>query len=880
MAQPWPLVGRAEEIALITQIVRDSNVHGVFLSGAAGVGKTRLAREAVAAIVGDDVVTDWAVATRSAQAIPFGALAHLLPADPPAHLRPMNLLRAMADALVVRSDSRRLVLGVDDAHLLDTSSAALLHHLALTGGASLLVTARTDEPLPDAITALWKDRLTERLELQPLSQPEVDALLEKVLGGQVDGGTRQQLWELTRGNPLFLREVLQAGIDSGSFVRQSGVWLWTGPSIGPRLMEVVQARVGALGAAQRQALELVAIGEPLEGALLGALLSSDDIAALERGGLLQESTDGRRSVVRLSHPLYAEVIRATTPPARTRQVYRTLAAALEKTAGARREDALRLATWHLEAGIADRPAVLANAAERALRLFDPGLAARLAGAAFDAEPAITTGLVLARAMDWQGRYEEAEALLAGLERYAQTDATRAEVAVTRADNLMWQLAQSERALQVLDSALRTVRGSAARDLIRAAKGYLLALSGQTDEAVAIGQRLLARRNIPDRVLVYAYGATGHSLLYTGRPQDALRLLERHGPRLVQAVDATPYGPASMGFDFHRYLAAAFGGRLAEAATLSEGGYRAAVEGSIEWWTGTWASAAGWAHVLQGRPKTAIRWLREGTAQLRQLDTFGNLSIALAALAQSLALAGEADEAEETLAEADVLARRSLRGLAGYNSLARVWIAIGRGELSRAIAVAVEEGQFLASMNLHVFRAMALHDLARLGVTDQAVAPLEELATHCQGELVPSLAAHATALAEGSASALDRASRDFERLGSILFAAESSAEAAAAYRREGLTARAAASLSRAKTLAAQCEGARTPRLAELDVAEPLTRREKEVVSLAARRLTNREIARRLGISVRTVDNHLHRAYDKLDLSGRHELAEAFGPAPIE
>ncbi|OWY60812.1 hypothetical protein B7486_67160 [cyanobacterium TDX16] len=57
------------------------------------------------------------------------------------------------------------------------------------------------------------------------------------------------------------------------------------------------------------------------------------------------------------------------------------------------------------------------------------------------------------------------------------------------------------------------------------------------------------------------------------------------------------------------------------------------------------------------------------------------------------------------------------------------------------------------------------------------------------------------------------------------------------------------------------------------ANVLTRREQEVAGLAAEGQSNQEIADRLGLSVRTVENHLQRAYEKLGIPGRDELAAA-------
>lgn len=77
---------------------------------------------------------------------------------------------------------------------------------------------------------------------------------------------------------------------------------------------------------------------------------------------------------------------------------------------------------------------------------------------------------------------------------------------------------------------------------------------------------------------------------------------------------------------------------------------------------------------------------------------------------------------------------------------------------------------------------------------------------------------------------------------------------------------------ARELSARCEGARTPGLTQ-GLPDPLTRREREVAALAAQRLSSREIADRLIISVRTVDNHLSRVYVKLGVTSRDELSNA-------
>jgi DNA-binding CsgD family transcriptional regulator len=73
------------------------------------------------------------------------------------------------------------------------------------------------------------------------------------------------------------------------------------------------------------------------------------------------------------------------------------------------------------------------------------------------------------------------------------------------------------------------------------------------------------------------------------------------------------------------------------------------------------------------------------------------------------------------------------------------------------------------------------------------------------------------------------------------------------------------------LAAQCGGIRTPALDLAAHPLPLTVREREIANLVAAGLSNREIADRLTVSVRTVEGHLYRACIKLDISDREELA---------
>jgi DNA-binding CsgD family transcriptional regulator len=157
--------------------------------------------------------------------------------------------------------------------------------------------------------------------------------------------------------------------------------------------------------------------------------------------------------------------------------------------------------------------------------------------------------------------------------------------------------------------------------------------------------------------------------------------------------------------------------------------------------------------------------------------------------------------------------------------------------------------------------------------------LDELCGLVDGPLAPSYAAHARAIAEADGEGFDAAAATFTGLGFDLFAAEAQVSAVEAHRRRGHKASAHASAERARRLAERCEGASTPLLRGLTstgLLDELTPREREAAGLAARGLTDREIAEALFLSIRTVHAHLRSAYAKLGVTGRGELASIFLP----
>ena len=278
---------------------------------------------------------------------------------------------------------RRLLLGVDDAHLLDDASAALVHLLVTNGAASVVLTLRSGEPAPDSIVALWKDGPAALIELQALARTEVDTIATTVLDGSVEGATLHFLWEASAGNALFLHELIRHGVDSGALRCEQGLWRWPGPlDPGERLHDVVALRMGALTEEDRSTLELVAVGEPLTAGCLLELGVAESAQRLERRGLVasrrtHSSTTSARETW-LAHPLFGEVLRGAMPLARLDQLRLGLADAVEACGDVSDGDQFRVTLWRLDAGDRSRPEAIRAAAARALRLWDHAIAERLA----------------------------------------------------------------------------------------------------------------------------------------------------------------------------------------------------------------------------------------------------------------------------------------------------------------------------------------------------------------------------------------------------------------------------------------------------------------------------------------------------------------------
>jgi DNA-binding CsgD family transcriptional regulator len=860
----WPFTGRDAELGLIGEALAGGSVGGVVIAGPAGVGKTRLAAQAAELASAAGCAVEWARASGSARSIPLGAFAALLPATDRPLPEGVELLARARHALAERAAGRRLVLCVDDGQLLDDASAALVHQLVAAGEAFAVVSVRRDEPTTDALRALWKDELCALLELGALARGEVEALLGAALGGPVDGRSVNALWELTRGNALFLRELVRHGVDHGLLAEGGGMWRWRGEvRAGTRLAELVDLRIEDAGASGRAVLELVAVGAPLE----AALLESAALETLERRELVQRHTDGRRRFADVAHPLHGEAVRAQLTPTRVEAIQAHLAAAVEARGARRSGDLLRTAVWRLEAGATGDAELFARAAQRALAAADVALAERLARAAVDAGAGFGARLALARALAGLARAPEAQRLLAALAEEVSSDSERAAVAMASARNLFWALDRTDEADAVLRDAERRVSDAAVRHELMAQRVRFAAGEGRPQAALAAARPLLEDASVHERARMTVVLGAVEALFSSGRIDEAVALIEASLPAARRCRDELPHAePVLLGM---HAIALFFAGRFVEAAALSERTYVGLLPRRSAPATAVEANVLGLIWLARGRVRTALRFSRESAALLRDGDAVGMLAFALAVVAQAAAQAGEPEAARAALAEME-------RTPLGHKSwaielgLARAWSAAASGELSTARALARETAALARSRGQKAYAVRALHALCRLGDPVAAAPELGVLAGRVDGPFAATAAAHAAALAARDGTALLAAAERFATEDALLVAAEAADAAAAAHRDAGRAASARVAAARAGLWLTQCEGARPPTMLAAPVAADLTPREREIALLAAGGASSRQIAGRLVLSVRTVDNHLQNAYRKLGVTRRQDL----------
>ncbi|MFD1522877.1 helix-turn-helix transcriptional regulator [Pseudonocardia yunnanensis] len=713
------------------------------------------------------------------------------------------------------------------------------------------------------MTALWKDGVLPRLEVEAIGEPAITELLERVLGGRIQSTTARQLFTETAGNMLWLRHLVEGERTGGRLRCVDGVWhRLGGPRLGPALTTLIDERIGSLPEDLRHVLELLALGEPLDVDLLRTLAGESAIEACVDRSLVTVSPDGPHWSARLAHPLYGEAVRTRLSSMRGRRLRGHLVEAL-RVAG-ENPDLLRLAVLALDSDLPADPALFLAAANTASLLTDMDLTERLVGAARDAGAGFEAQLLHAFVLSYLYEGERAEAEYAEAGGHARTDAQRLRVAQSRALNLSMVLARPTDAKAVLDEVADC---HGARSELLGIRAMFAVAGNRLGEGRASARQALDTPGISAACETFATWALGAAEALEGAADQSTvaargaRAALRSPETILLRINLAWWEVQGLGLAGQVEQT-----RLAiDRLTSSMGGrFQAFFYPNLD----------GWLALISGRVGTATALLTEFRPYFPGhgggWTTMMELRLALA-----LGMGGDLAGVREALRRAEASRHPAIIALDPQFELARAWLAAAEGTTSNAIRHAREAGALAAVSGQSAFEVLARHASVCFGDRGQ-VDRLGELARRLGTPRAMAAAAHAAAWARQKPSELLASGDMFAEAGLMLQAADAAAQAYALARSRLAPEVMARAAGRIRDFAADCEGARTPALLAAEQPLPISERQREIARMVAAGMSNRDIADRLRVSVRTVEGHIYHACTRLGVSTRTELAQLLGP----
>lgn len=903
---------RSEQSALAALSSRRGGPPAVLvLSGPAGVGKSALWRVGVELLGASGRVVLRAQPGAREARLPFAGLADLLdplgggwPAATPGHERAvldaallrrpprtpatqLGVARAVLNVLRAIAADAPVAIAIDDVQWLDEPSAHVIEYVLRRGAVDaglLAVRAERPDPLPLALEGLTEPGL-ERIDLGPLSEAVLGRIVSDRVGRAPSPAVLRGLHRASGGNPFFATEIVRAALARGDAI--------DGPAALPvpeSLVRLPARRLAALTGGASEAVLLCALAaQPTWDLVERAGGTPSAIReALAAGVLVRE---GER--LRVGHPLLAAAAHDRASPAERRAAHRALAAATgghdrvvhlaEGTEGPEEAVAQEVAAVAAAArriAAHDRAAELGEHAVRLTRAGSPRLALRTAEAA--------QHLIAA------GRLRRARQVLTGLAADTPPGTGLAEVllaeaiACYRADNL-------PDALALAGSAASHAAGDPALGArIAHLRAYLTAGNAPAEESLRSADDALAAAERTGDPGAVALGLTRVAVagFVTGQGYER-ELFERALAAEDGLGDLLPEWLPSMWYACN----AGFADDIETARRIFASRLRPRIERDgelalpllafqchFECRAGDWVAADA---------------LAEEGVEMGLLDHFPlRRAMALGSRALIDVHLGRVEHARAAAGEGLRLA--GLYG-AGPPMLMNLW-ALGFLELALNDPAAAHErlgplAQMIVAagaLEPGIFRFLPeeIEALIALGRLDDARPLLDHLeraaravdrhsmiaaACRCralmfaqEGSMEEARAAIADALLHHGRL---RPDQPFERARTLLAAGR-------VERRAGARGRARGHLSDALAL---FEGLGAPLFAAQARAElghipgrrsvadgGLTDAERRIAELAARGLTNRQIAETLFVSVRTVEANLGRAYAKQGVRSRIEL----------
>lgn len=847
----WPLIGRDVELDRALGLIRDGT--GVAILGVAGVGKSRLFHELVdrASDAGFGVVS--VVASESTRPIPFAPFVELLPGGPTPD--ELTMLGAARQALMARATEGGLVVAVDDAHHLDGMSLAFLVSIAASGIATVVLTARTSEPMESDLVDLWTNGVIARIDVPALDRAAMSELVGKTLG-PVSTSLNDELWRLSHGNPLVLHEILEGAVGSTIRTNDEGIWVEDGPiARSPRLSDLVTSRMQALPDNLRAALELIALGSPLPIGLAQKAIG-DDLGMLEERDLVEVAEATGERLVVPTHPLYGEILKEHLGTARSRSAFRRL---VEAAVGSDAPiDPLRVSVWQRDGDhwMSDEIA-LAGAAEALMR-HDPVLAGELLERLDPNDDRV--GLLLGRSLSYRQQSEEAEAVLA--DRSPEDPALLTEIASVRGQNLAFGLGRVADARDVFAAESEKLADPDLRARLGNERAMVSAMHGDFADATQASRSVLEDPAASDVPRAAAYVTLTIALAMTADCDGMDSVLDKATAVAERVSGALPFARSQIGI--MDIVSMVNSGHLDDA--------REACQSAIdsEQTSPAMLSTLLASQVLvlheQGLLRQALDVGERALSMYDMSDPFGLESQTRGLLAATRGQVGD-DTADSRLDELGDLAAFGPR-ITLWVDRGRAWVAATQGALDDAAQISLQSGKQGVAGEHFAWAAMCFHDAVRFGRPELVLDDLMAVDASRGAHYIAALQQHARASAESDRVGLDVVASSFHVMGGRILEAEVWAESTRLHLDAGDEVAAAIACVRSRAAEARCEDPETPALQQRPAV--VSDREFEVALDAASGLTSPQIAEKRFISVRTVDNHLRSVYRKLDISGRDEL----------
>ena len=854
-ATAWPMLGRTVEAAAVRAAM--SEAAGAVLWGPAGIGKTTLTRAVLAELqqsaAGPRVVHLFTPLTSIAT--PWEVFAPLLGGRQASSADPIRTL--LSQAVAELDDPMPALLVVDDVHDLDEASATILAELVHGDHALLLATCRPEPGLPGPLVPLWRQHRIRRIDVAPLDRRHTEELVETVLSGPVARSTGTAIWRVTAGNPLYVRELLASLTDSGALAQVGADWVWRDhQDVGARVRDLITAELDELPRAERDLVDLLALAGPTRVDLLPGPVDDAAVSGARSRGLVTFTGTGvPAATLRLAHPVHGEVIRSTLGRDRREKLF--TAFSRPAADGATPAELFRWVDWALTCRVRPSTEAVLRATQEAARLGDAALVRRLGAVALDALPPVDTRrieVLLLRAeserfggqrqlaaddlhhagrllQECEDALEDPDPAGCTVERAASAGATdqaapggaahgddlRLRHAEAHADLLQYHDDDLDRALSTL--AAVPLRTAAVRDRRDVSVLVRLGYAGQFAACLPEMERLCATE-APSGHQARVLGPLVLGLAQSGRLTEAVATADRF--LRAWSVDADRYPWVLSELLAARFMACLWIGDLDRAThpPLHHEDQQTRSNDAVD--------QVGTArfHAAQADWSAAARHYRGALTGFAIRDPSGLEALAWAGLAQVSAAVGDRDGASSASRHYRAAATRTSRALAADSELLLLTAAVTTGEKDAPmLADRLAEASTAGGLWLSAARARHLQvvlDPHRSGGASE----LASAAAHVDAPWAPVLTAHGQALCAGDHVLAGRLAAQLAAVGIWL---------------------------------------PTPA-----VTPHLTPRQRQIAELVVAGLTNREIAERLVVSVRTVDTHVAHIFARLNIGSRADL----------